>query len=184
MSAWLGTVSIGGNCECGATAPALFKTDANKLYCRACVLAQNIRAIDRRGDELYERSTVARELDAQAAITLHLASPGTEHGLTLPAEYMHVLAALEELAASDDSFAVAITELRERYEQSAFFSPKQMLLLQWRFSKCNWIQHDPQAFVVSTRTDAEKQQIWTFDEWRRKKIAPYLSWQQRSRFGF
>lgn len=153
--------------------------------CRACALDTargGIVATDRRGDELYGRAAITRELDAQAALMLHLmAAPDAP---PLPDDYSHVLAVLETAAIwFADEAAATIHELRERYRHAACFSPRQMLLVQWRLSQAS-IAHVPQKFVVSIRTDTERQQMWGMDDWRKKKLAPYLSWQQRSKFGF
>lgn len=179
-----------------ATAPDKTR---GKWACRSCVLdpARAIAVVDRRGDTLDTPESVAHELDAQIAITIHLENrdhagsekhPGIDHGEPLPAPplpaaYVHVLAVLDKLAHADHDFATTITDMRARYEQSGFFGPKQMLLIQWRLSKHS-ISHDPAKFVVSIRSDKEISQVRGFDDWRRKKLAPFLSWRQRSRFGF
>lgn len=170
--------------ECGAHADVVFQIgDPGCWVCRACVIdpARQISVIDRRGDAL-QGARIARELDAQTAITLH-SCHGDPPLPPLPASYQHVLSALDRCRRVDDEFSTALTELRERYEQAAFFGPKQMLLIQWRLA-ANGITHDPGCFAVSTRSDKEIGQIRSFDDWRRKKIAPYLSWAQRARWGF
>ena len=198
LKIWHGGITIGaGHCdECGAPADVLFqigltdsRSDRGRWACRACVLypARQIGVIDRRGDAL-QGARIARELDGQTAITLHLHAKDGYGGLpgelpTLPASYQHVLAALDRCRRVDAEFSTVISELRERYEHAAFFTPKQMLLIQWRLAE-NGVFHDPGFFVVSTRTEKEQAQIRGFDSWRQKKIAPYLSWAQRSRFGF
>jgi hypothetical protein len=207
---WHGAVSISSsNCdECQTTAEVLFQigqTDSRehrgRWICRACVLdpARGISAIDRRGDTL-QATRVARELDAHTAIALYLESTersepararlgsGINYGPprdlpSLPASYSHVLAVLGRLRGVDREFETTIAEMLEHYRRAAFFGPKQMLLMQWRLSHSG-ITHDPGCFVVSTRTDKEILQVRGFDDWRKKKIAPYLSWAQRSRFGF
>ena len=195
---WRGGVTIGNHAcdECGAPADVLFqigltesRSDRGRWACRACVLdpARGIGAIDRRGDTL-QGARIARELDGQTAITRHLHAKDGYGGLpgdlpALPAAYAHVLAALDRCRRVDADFATALTELRERYEHAAFFSPKQTLLIQWRLSESG-ITHDPSNFAVSTRSEKEIGQMRAFDDWRKKKIAPYLSWAQRSRFGF
>jgi hypothetical protein len=193
---WRGGISGGSSraCdECGAPTDMLFEIGGCSSACRSCVLdpVRQIGTIDRRGDVL-QGARIARELDAQTAITLHLHAQdrrdSDHHGgdpplPPLPASYKHVLAALDRCRRVDADFSTAITELRERYEQAAFFGPKQMLLVQWRLSE-NGVTHDPGCFVVSTRSDKEIAQIRGFDDWRKKKIAPYLSWQQRGRWGF
>lgn len=189
---WRGGISVGASraCdECGVHTELLYAiTDAGRCACRECVLnpARQIGVIDRRGDTL-QGARIARELDTQTAITLHLhAKDG--YGLPLelsplPAAYTHVLAALDRARRVDAEFSTVLSELRERYEQAAFFGPKQTLLVQWRLAE-NGITHDPGRFVVSTRSDKEIAQVRGFDDWRKKKIAPYLSWQQRGRWGF
>jgi len=150
-----------------------------------------VRVIDRRGDVLGTPSRIASELDLQAAIALHFQArerhPGINYGPLpesppFPANYSHVLSVLDRLARADDDCGSTITELSERYATAACFSPKQMLLIQWRLAK-NGIEHEPSNFAVSLRSDKEIAQLRGFDEWRKKKIAPYLSWDQRSRFG-
>jgi hypothetical protein len=184
---WRGGVSTGSSraCdECGAPADTLFQiTDAGRSVCRSCVLdpVRQIGVIDRRGDTL-QGARIARELDAQTAITLHQCG-GDPPLPPLPASYQHVLSALDRARRVDDEFSTALTELRQRYEEAACFSPKQMLLVQWRLAE-NGVTHDPGCFVVSTRSDKEIAQIRAFDDWRKKKIAPYLSWGQRGRWGF
>jgi len=182
--------------ECGAAANVVFQIgstvsrsgDTGCVACRACVLdpARQIGVIDRRGDHLHD-AQIARELDAQTAITLHLyAKDGCGQPLELPqlpASYQHVLATLDRCRRVDAGFSTVISELRERYEQAAYFGPKQMLLVQWRLSQSG-IVHERSNFVVSTRNEKEIAQIRGFDDWRKKKIAPYLSWAQRARFGF
>jgi hypothetical protein len=198
---WHGGVAMGSlrACdECGASADTLFgigihqRGDPGRWACRSCVLdpARVIATMDRRGDTLHG-ARITRELDAVAAVARHLDAKhradsdyGTPLGsLPLPAAYSHVLAALDRCARVDDEFATAITELRERYAQAASFTPKQTLLVHWRLST-NGVTHDPGCFVVSTRSDKEIAQMRGFDDWRKKKIAPYLSWAQRGRFGF
>jgi hypothetical protein len=155
--------------------------------------ARSIGAIDRRGDTL-QGARIARELDAQTAITLHLESrdraehPEIDYGPPLelpplPAPYQHVLSALDRCRRVDAEFLTAISELRDRYQQAVFFSPKQMLLLQWRLAE-NGITHDPGCFVVSTRSEKEVAQVHSLSDWQKRKLAAYLSWQQRSRWGF
>jgi hypothetical protein len=173
--------------------------DPGRWACRACVLdpTRQIGAIDRRGDDLHG-ARIARELDAQTAIALHLEAknrcesiekyPGLDYGtplgsLPLPAQYQHVLSALDRLRRVDAEFATAISELRERYELAAFFGPKQTLLVQWRLSE-NGITHEPGNFVVSTRSDKEVAQIRSLADWQKRKLAAYLSWQQRGKWGF
>jgi hypothetical protein len=137
---------------------------------------------------------IAREMDLRTAIALHLdareraSRPEIDWGplpalSPFPADYVQVLAVLRRLARADDESGEAIAELRERYEAAACFSPKQMLLIQWRLAK-HGIEHEPSRFAVSVRSDKEIVQIRSFDDWRKKKIAPYLSWEQRSKFGF
>jgi hypothetical protein len=194
---WHGGVSIGvsigaRSCdECAAPADVRYEIgisargDRGRWACRACVLdpVRQIGAIDRRGDVLHG-PRIARELDAQTAITLHLEANEDRAGLPpLPAPYQHVLAVLDRCRRVDADFSTALTELRDHYRQAAFFSPKQTLLIQWRLAE-NGTTHDPGCFVVSTRSDKEIGQIRGFDDWRRKKLAPYLSWAQRSRWGF
>jgi hypothetical protein len=198
---WHGAVGISSRpCdECGKTASVLFPLENGSdgcWVCRACVLdpaADAIGVIDRRGVSLHTREQVENELDARTAIFLHLESrehashPGIDYGAlpkstALPFDYVHVLAVLQRLARADDEFSTTIAELRERYETAACFSPKQILLVQWRLAK-HGIEHEPSNFVVSVRTEKEVAQLRCFDDWRRQKIAPYLSWQQRSRFG-
>ena len=182
---------MGPRCdECGCAVDAVVfeigisaRGDRGRWACRACVLdpARQIAVIDRRGDTLHG-ARIARELDAQSAITLHLLD-AEKDGPPLPAAYTHVLAALERARRVDSDFETVLSELRERYEQAAFFGPKQMLLVQWRLS-ANGVTHDPGNFVVSTRSDKEIAQVRSFDNWRRKKLTPYLSYAQRSRWGF
>lgn len=185
---WHGGVSVGTRAcdECSAPTETLFEiADAGRSACRACVLdpVRQIGAIDRRGDVL-QGARIARELDAQTAITLHQVHQDRAESLPpLPAPYQHALAALDRCRRVDADFSTVISELTDRYRQAAFFSPRQMLLVQWRLAE-NGITHDPPRFVVSTRSDKEIGQIRSFDDWRRKKIAPYLSWQQRGKWGF
>jgi hypothetical protein len=189
---WRGGISVGAsrNCdECGVPTELLYAiTDAGRCACRACVLnpARQIGAVDRRGDTLHG-ARITRELEAQTAITLRLhAKDGYGPPLELPplpAAYTHVLAALDRARRVDAEFSTVLSELRDRYQQAAFFGPKQMLLVQWRLAE-NGIRHDPSFFVVSIRTEKEITQVRSFDDWRRKKIAAYLSWQQRGRWGF
>jgi hypothetical protein len=210
---WHGGIAIGArSCdECSTPAAVLYEIgisargERGRWACRACVLdpVRRIGAIDRRGDVLHGLR-IPRELDAQTAIVRHLEArdraenggysdptdgpasdsrPSKASNTPLPASYQHVLSALDRCRRVDAEFATVISELRERYEQAAFFSPKQLLLVQWRLSK-NGIMHDPGCFVVSTRSEKEIAQIRGFDDWRKKKIAVYLSWQQRGRWGF
>lgn len=187
---WRGGISVGSSraCdECNAPTETLYEiTDTGRSACRDCVLdtARQIGAIDRRGDVL-QGARIARELDAQTAIALHrLQADEDRDGLPpLPVSYQHVISALDRCRRVDVEFSTVISELRERYEQAAFYGPKQMLLIQWRLSK-NGIMHDSECFVVSTRSEKEIAQIRGFDDWRKKKIAAYLSWQQRGRWGF
>lgn len=195
---WHGGISVGTSAcdECGTYADVLFQlgesaprsNDRGQWACRQCVLdpMRKIVAIDRRGDTLHG-ARIVRELDARTAITLHLeAKDGTEIPAilpALPAGYRHVLAALDRARRVDAEFATVLTELRTRYERAACFSPKQMLLIQWRLAE-NGVTHDPTNFAVSTRSEKEIAQIRSFDDWRKKKIAPFLSWEQRARFGF
>lgn len=183
--------------ECGALADTLFGiADAPTRHaCRACVLdrSRGIAVIDRRGDTL-SGTRIARELDAQTAIMLHLETkarakhPGIDYGppldlLPLPAAYLHVLSALDRCCRVDADFSTALSELREQYQLTTFFSPKQTLLVQWRLSE-NGIAHDPGRFVVSIRSEREVAQMRGLGDWRKRKLALYLSWAQRSRWGF
>lgn len=205
LKTWHGGVSVGASraCdECGAPADTLFELGihargaSGRWACRACVLdpARQIGVIDRRGDSLHG-ARAARELDATAAIATHLeiasranTPAGIDYGpplvpLPLPAAYVHVLAALDRCARVDEEFATAITELRATYERATCFSPKQMLLVQWRLSK-NGITHEPSNFAVSIRSDKEVTQVRGLGDWQKRKLAPFLSWAQRGRFGF
>jgi hypothetical protein len=150
-----------------------------------------VRVIDRRGDVLGTPKRIAYELNLLTAIALHShvrdRQPGIDYGPPpplppFPADYSRVLAVLDRLARADWEFGSTIAELRERYEAAACFSPKQMLLIQWRLAK-NGIEHEPSNFAVSLRDGKEIAQLHGFDEWRRKKLAPFLTWDQRSRFG-
>ncbi|MGD0792831.1 MAG: hypothetical protein ABR920_13785 [Terriglobales bacterium] len=205
---WRGGVSVGSSrvCdECSTSADTLYEIgisargERGQWACRGCVIdpVRQIGAIDRRGDTL-RGARIARELDAAIAIATHLEiarrasmaeqCPGIDYGeplvpLPLPAPYWHVLSALDRCRRVDAEFSTVVTELRDRYEQAVFFSPKQTLLIQWRLSE-NGIALDPGNFVVSTRSEKEIAQLRGFDDWRRKKIASFLSWQQRGRFGF
>ncbi len=191
---WHGGVAMGSlrACdECAAPVETFFELgiriargDPGRFACRSCILdpARAISTVDRRGDVLHG-PRIARELDAQTAIAQHLDNYGSRGSLPLPAAYSHVLAALDRCARVDAEFATAITELRERYEQAAFFSPKQTLLLQWRLAT-NGVNYDPGFFVVSTRSDKEIEQMRGLVDWQKRKLAPFLSWQQRSRWGF
>jgi hypothetical protein len=199
---WRTAVDIsGGACAlCSDFAEILFqiarpplKSDrAGRWCCRICLLdpVRDIRFIDRRGDELTGTAERRQEVEDQVAIALYHAardradSPdGIDWGAPLevpplPAGYSHVLSALAKLAQVDTEF----TGLREKYQEAQFFSPKQMLLVQWRLAKFG-IEHEPQFFAVSTRSDKELSQVRGLEDWQRKKLAPYLSWSQRSRFG-
>lgn len=191
---WHGGISVGNSAcdECGTAVDVVFQlgesaprsNDRGQWACRQCVLdpARKIIVINRRGDTLHG-ARIARELDARIAITLHLEAKDGANTPALPASYRHVLAALDRARRVDAEFATVLTELRERYAQAACFSPKQMLLVQWRLAE-NGVTHDPGNFAVSTRSEKEIAQIRSFDDWRRKKIAPFLSWEQRARFGF
>ena len=193
---WRGAVSISSSpCdECGNPAPVLFRIERNGAaarVCRDCMLRMAVRVIDRRGDVLGTPKRIAYELDLLTAIALHShvrdRQPGIDYGPPpplppFPADYSRVLAVLDRLARADWEFGSTIAELRERYEAAACFSPKQMLLIQWRLAK-NGIEHEPHKFAVSLRDGKEIAQLHGFDEWRRKKLAPFLTWDQRSRFG-
>jgi hypothetical protein len=186
-----------GHCD------ALFEIMPGRWACRQCILdpTRSISVVDRRGDVLTG-DRIARELDSAVSIATHLtiadcANEITSDGgielkitssappapLPLPGDYSHVLAILDCCAHADPEFAVALTELRSTYERAACFTPAQTLLCQWRLTK-NGIGHDPGSFVVSIRSDKEIKQLRSFDHWRKQKIAPYLSWQQRGRYGF
>jgi hypothetical protein len=192
LTTWCGAVS-GGNvaCDkCGGFAFLLFPLEPSGwCVCQACILnpAHSIAVIDRRGDALQTRERIACELDLRTAIALHCEAQADcgqiPKSPSLPADYLHALAVLGRLARADDEFGSAISEMRERYEAAACFSPKQMLLVQWRLVKCD-IQHEPSSFAVSTRSEKEIAQIRSLSNWQQRKLAPYLSWQQRSKFGF
>jgi hypothetical protein len=89
-----------------------------------------------------------------------------------------VIRALKRLAAVDPEF-----DFVRQWRQRASFSPRQMLLIEWRLSE-NGITHDPRCFTVSTDTDKEIAQIRGLSDWQKQKLAAYLSWAQRGRFGF
>jgi hypothetical protein len=172
----------------------LFQLDERSWECRACVIdpAHGVRAIDRRGDTLRTPEQIAQELGLRTAIALHLAVrerlPGIDYGPlpdlpALPADYVQLLAVLDRASRVDAEFGNALSELRLQYEKAACFSPRQMLLVQWRLAKCG-IEHEPSRFAVSLRSDKEIAQIRNLSDWQKKNIAPYLSWSQRSKFGF
>jgi hypothetical protein len=191
LTAWCGTVS-GGNiaCDkCGKSAFLLFPLEPSGCACRDCISSpsHDITVIDRRGDILQIPERIAYELDLRTAIALRSEARAPNGGQipkspSLAADYLHALAVLGRLAPADDEFGSAISEMRERYEAAACFSPKQMLLVQWRLTKCD-IQHEPSSFAVSTRSEKEIAQIRSLSDWQQQKLAPYLSWQQRSKFG-
>lgn len=92
-----------------------------------------------------------------------------------------VIRVLKRLESIDLEFDFA--SMVQQWRRWGSFSPRQMLLIQWRLAE-NRITHKPSCFVVSIRSEKEIAQIRSLDEWRRKKLAPYLSWEQRSKFGF
>jgi hypothetical protein len=92
-----------------------------------------------------------------------------------------VIRVLERLAAADIDFNFA--SMVKQWRRWGSLSPRQMLLVQWRLTE-NGIAHDPRCFKVSTESDKEQAQIRGLGDWQKRNLAPYLSWAQRSRFGF
>lgn len=205
QTVWRGAIAFSSEpCdECGEYVSVLFQLDrasaASRWACRACVLdpARNVGAVDRRGDTLRTAEQIANEMDLRAAIALRAEARDRERRRTpagidygpvpecppVPADYIHVLAVLGRLSREDSETGSTIAELCARYETAACFSPRQMLFVQWRLAKLG-VEHQPHCFAMSLRSEKELAQLRGFDGWRRKKIAPYLSWEQRSKFGF
>ena len=90
-----------------------------------------------------------------------------------------VINSLLQLAAVDPDFK--IDDFIRYYSDRGAFTPKQMSFLQWRFSE-KGINHNQSHFKVSLRRDREQDQIKRMEDWKRQKLAPYLSASQRRRW--
>ncbi len=89
--------------------------------------------------------------------------------------------ALEQLAEVDGDFNFA--SVRERWVRRGALSPKQACLVIWRL-QVHGIEHDPATLGmwVSTR-DSDLEQLAAMEPWRRERLLPYLTEQQRADFG-
>jgi hypothetical protein len=87
-----------------------------------------------------------------------------------------VLNSLVRLAVVDSEFE--LESFIAYYRRREAFTPAQMALLQWRFSK-HAVEHRPADFKVSLRRGREQSQLLAMPDWKVKRLWPYLSAQQR-----
>jgi hypothetical protein len=173
---WRGTLRYPGRCSiCDEPcAPAWEvkcptpESDDGQWACRECLLEPDngIAITDERGDVLYG-NTRERHLDAVIAM-----SDG-------PLED-HVSQVLSELAVADTDFDFG--SMLKRWQRSRCLTPKQMTLVQWRL-KIHDIDHDPSEFRVSMRSKKEQDDVLEMEEWKRERLLPYLTEQQKTKLG-
>ncbi len=92
----------------------------------------------------------------------------------------HVSGVLSELADVDTDFNFG--SMLDQWQRRRYLTPKQMTLVQWRL-KIHGIDHKPSEFRVSTRRQKEVDAVLEMDEWKRERLLPYLSEQQKTKLG-
>lgn len=87
-----------------------------------------------------------------------------------------VINALVVLSNADDEFR--ISDFIEYLQDRGAFTPKQLILLLWRFDKYR-IPHDVKDFKITIRRNREKAQLREMQKWQIDRIWPCLSASQR-----
>ncbi len=136
--------------------------------CRECLLDPDngIAVEDERGDVVYARAR-AQQLDDVLALC-----SGTLKD--------HVSRVLSQLADVDTDFN--FDSMLEQWQRRRYLTPKQMTLVQWRL-KIHGVDHTPSEFRVSTRSQKEVDAVLAMEEWKRERLLPYLSEQQKTKLG-
>lgn len=129
-----------------------------------CIKRFSIQVLDARGGVLLGREA-GRKVDAD------------RREMELQARTRRVLNALVAVAVADEDFD--LENFIAYYQRREAFTPKQMFLLQWRFSR-NGIEHRPADFKVSLRQGREQEQLRGMEAWKVEKIGAYLSGEQRN----
>jgi hypothetical protein len=111
---------------------------------------------------------------------------GVSMGVTVKIDYGampddHVLQVLGQLVEVDSDFDFG--SLRSQWFRRGYITPRQMVLLAWRL-KVHGIRHNPVEFRVSTQLPEHREAVLNMEGWKRERLLPYLSVQQKNDFNF
>ena len=107
-------------------------------------------------------------------------------GITVKIDYEgiepdnHVLKVLGLLIKVDADFD--FERLRSQWFRRGYVTPRQMVMLAWRL-KVHGIDHRPGEFRVSTEFPKHRDALLAMEAWKRERLLPYLSVQQRKDLG-
>jgi hypothetical protein len=98
-------------------------------------------------------------------------------GLNLITTFSRVIGLLIKVDADFD-----FRSLRSQWFRRGYISPRQMVLVAWRL-KVHGIDHKPGEFRVSTVFPKHRDALLAMEPWKRERLLPYLSVQQRKDLG-
>jgi hypothetical protein len=107
-------------------------------------------------------------------------------GITVKIDYQgiepdnHVLKVLGLLIKVEVDFD--FEKLRSHWFRRGYFTPRQMGLVAWRL-KIYRIDHKPAEFRVSAEFPKHREALLAMEPWKRERLLPYLSVQQRKDLG-
>lgn len=90
-----------------------------------------------------------------------------------------IIGVLAQLAAADTEFD--FSSMVRQWRRRGCLSPKQMGLVAWRLA-VHAIEHQPGDFRVSTDSEKDQAALQDMSDWKREKLAPYLSEQQKAKW--
>lgn len=128
-----------------------------------CINKFGIKAIDEDGNILDEEET-KKKLSSN------------KYKLVTNAKEKAVIEALIKLVQVDEEFNSE--SFLEYYKNRKAFTPFQLATLVWRLNK-NSIEYKHLDFKVIIRRDREKEQLLKMEDWKLKKIWPFLSSYQK-----
>lgn len=139
-------------------------------------------------DSMWVGSECIKKFDIDVVMDGHVLAGRAAHqqvdrdrrAIEKQARTRSVINSLVRLTAADPEFTL-LGELIGYYSTHEAFTPKQMAVLQWRFSKTD-VEHNPRHFKVRLRRARDQNQIRRMEGWQRQKLAPYLSAAQRKRW--
>ena len=90
----------------------------------------------------------------------------------------HVLVTLRNLVKKENDLQDMFKNFIDYYMDNGYFTPKQLVALQWKLSE-HKIKHNKKYFTMSIRKNLYKQQLEDMENWKIRKLVPYMSKSQK-----